>query len=99
MSLISLPDPVWCVLQEWPGNQVFLADGRIVLNSKWYGVLGTIVLLFVLEAVFLGLVAQRLDSAGMVLGYIITCGPLSNTQGAQSVCKLHRADSRRHAAI
>ena len=61
------------VLQEWPGNQVFLADGRIVLNNKWYGVLGTILLLFALEGVFLGIVAWRLKPVGRVLAYIAGC--------------------------
>jgi hypothetical protein len=62
----------WTV-QEWPGNQVFLLDGRVVLNSKWFGILGTIFLVGALEGVFLGLVAPRLRSVGRLLAIISGC--------------------------
>ena len=39
------------LVQDWPGNQCFLLDGRIVLSDKWFGAGATIALVLVLEGV------------------------------------------------
>lgn len=49
-------------VQDWPGRQKFYNDGKFVMQRTWLGAFRTIVLVFALEGLFLGLVAWRLNT-------------------------------------
>jgi hypothetical protein len=50
------------VVQDWPGEQKFYNDGQFFLQKTYLGAFRTILLILVLEGLFLGLVARRLNT-------------------------------------